>query len=171
MESPIIIESYQPEWAIQFQAEQRLLKGIVGKHAIAIEHIGSNSIKGLGAKPILDIMMGIHELSEVDEFIGKLKHIGYEYVFHKELLNRRFFRKGKWRAGTHHLHIYKYESVEWINNLLFRNFLRAHPGELKQYYQLKIELAQQYRIDRVSYTKAKESFIQSIISKAKEEIS
>ncbi|MEH6942258.1 GrpB family protein [Bacillus sp. JJ722] len=170
MESPVIIESYQPEWAIQFQAEQRLLKGIVGKHAIEIEHIGSTSIEGLGAKPTLDIMMGVHELSEVEESIEKLKHIGYEYVFHKEFPSRRFFRKGKWRAGTHHLHVYKYESEEWINNLLFRDFLRTHPVQLKQYYQLKIELAQKYRNDRVSYTKAKESFIQSIIKKAKEEI-
>jgi GrpB-like predicted nucleotidyltransferase (UPF0157 family) len=169
MEKTVVIEEYTPDWVLQFQEEQRLLKGIIGDKAIAIEHIGSTSVEGLGAKPILDIMIGVYHLQEVDEFIEPLERVGYEYVFHKEFPNRRFFRKGQWRAGTHHLHFYKYESEEWTNNILFRNFLRANPEERKKYQQLKKELAVKYHFDRVAYTKAKEPFIQNVIKMAKED--
>lgn len=94
MERPVVIEEYTPNWALQFKEEQRLIKGTMGDKAITIEHIGSTSVEGLGAKPILDIMIGVHNLKEVDEFIEPLKKIAYEYVFHKEFPNRRFFRKG-----------------------------------------------------------------------------
>ncbi|MGD6796266.1 GrpB family protein [Metabacillus indicus] len=169
MGKPVVIEEYTPDWVLQFQEEQRLLNGILGYKAIAIEHIGSTSVEGLGAKPILDIMVGVYHLKEVDEFIEPLEMVGYKYVFHKEFPNRRFFRKGQWRAGTHHLHFYKYESEEWSNNILFRNFLRTYPDQLKQYHQLKKELAEKYHFDRVAYTIAKEPFIQNVIKKAKEE--
>ncbi|MGG4264263.1 GrpB family protein [Peribacillus simplex] len=168
MENAVVIKEYTSDSVQQFQEEQRILKEIMGVKAIAIEHIGSTSIEGLGAKPILDIMVGINHLKEVDEFIESLEKIGYEFVFHKEFPNRRFFRKGQWRAGTHHLHIYKYESEEWRNNILFRNYLRTNPEQLIRYHQLKKELAEKYHKDRVTYTKAKEPFIQYIIKKAKE---
>lgn len=79
------------------------------------------------AKPILDIMVAVRDLEEVDEFIRPLERLGYEYVEHKEFPNRRFFRKGARRAGTHHLHVYKYNSGEWNNKILFRDYLRTHP--------------------------------------------
>ena len=169
MEKPVVIEEYTRDWVLQFQEEQRLIKGIMGEKAIAIEHIGSTSVEGLGAKPILDIMGGVSHLKEVDEFIEPLEKIGYKHVLHKEFPNRRFFRKGEWRAGTHHLHFYKYESEEWHNNILFRNFLRTHHDELKQYHQFKKELAEKYHFDRVAYTKSKEPFIKKVIKIAKEE--
>ncbi|PAQ15493.1 hypothetical protein CD798_06820 [Bacillaceae bacterium SAOS 7] len=170
MDQPVVIEEYTPDWALQFKGEQKLLKSIIGDKAIAIEHIGSTSVEGLGAKPILDIMIGVRDLKEVDEFIELLEEIGYEYVFHKEFPNRRFFRKGVWRAGTHHLHVYKYESEEWNNNILFRNYLRTEPEILHQYYKLKKELAEKYHSDKVAYTKAKAPFITNIIQKARSEI-
>ncbi|MGF9958653.1 GrpB family protein [Bacillus mycoides] len=170
MERPVVIEEYTPDWALQFKEEQRLLKGIMGDKAITIEHIGSTSVEGLGAKPILDIMIGVHNLKEVDEFIEPLKKIAYEYVFHKEFPNRRFFRKGLWRAGTHHLHVYELGSEEWNSNILFRDYLKNHPDTLQQYYQLKQKLAEKHHHDRVAYTNEKAPFITDIIQKAKNEI-
>lgn len=168
MEKSVVIEEYTSDWVLRFQEEKRILKGILCDKAIAIEHIGSTSVEGLGAKPIVDIMVGVSHLNEVDEFIEPLKKVGYEYVVHKEFPNRRFFRKGQWRAGTHHLHIYQYESEEWKNHILFRNYLRTHPDQLKKYQQLKKELAEKYHFDRAAYTKAKEPFILTVIKKAKE---
>ncbi|WP_260399063.1 GrpB family protein [Peribacillus simplex] len=91
-------------------------------------------------------MVGVNILEEVEKFIEPLKQIGYEFVAHKEFPERRFFRRGKWRAGTHHLHIYKFESRHWNNNILFRNYLRTHSDVLKQYHQLKKDLAVEYKI-------------------------
>ncbi|WP_061860146.1 GrpB family protein [Priestia megaterium] len=170
MDKQVVIEKYTSSWALSFKEEQKFLRGIMSNKAISIEHIGSTSVKGLGAKPILDIMVGVRNLEEVDDFIEPLSNIGYEHVFHREFPNRRFFRKGLWRAGTHHLHIYKYESEEWNNNILFRDYLRKYTDIRDQYNQLKLKLAQKYTFDRVAYTEAKAPFITDVIQKAKYEI-
>ncbi|MDF1964060.1 GrpB family protein [Priestia megaterium] len=170
MDKQVVIEKYTSNWALSFKEEQKFLSGIMSNKAISIEHIGSTSVKGLGAKPILDIMVGVRNLEEVDDFIEPLSNIGYEHVFHREFPNRRFFRKGLWRAGTHHLHIYKYESEEWNNNILFRDYLRKYTDIRDQYNQLKLKLAQKYTFDRVAYTEAKAPFITDVIQKAKYEI-
>ena len=169
MDKPVVIEEYTSKWTLQFTEEQKIIKDIVGDAALAIEHIGSTSVEGLSAKPILDIMVGVRDLNEIDMFIEPLKAIGYEHVLHEEFPNRRFFRKGLWRAGTHHLHIYQYGSEEWNHNLLFRDYIRNHPNVRQQYEQLKKELANTHRFDRVAYTNAKAPFIVDVIQKAKKE--
>lgn len=98
-----------------------------------------------------------------------LEEIGYEYV-PKKTPNWRFFRKGKWRAGTHHLHVYIYNSEEWRNNLLFRDFLINHEWAREEYRVLKEMLAVTYPFDRVSYTNAKAPFICNILELAKKDI-
>ncbi|MGE7766046.1 GrpB family protein [Peribacillus sp. NPDC096540] len=170
MEKPVTIENYNPNWVTEFEQEKVKIKEILKNYPICVEHIGSTSVKDLGAKPILDIMAGVQHLVEVEKFIEPLKTIGYEFVPHKEFPERRFFRKGQWRAGTHHLHIYKFESEEWANHILFRDYLSAHPDVCKQYQQLKQNLAQEYHVDRVGYTKAKAPFIRYVIEEAKKEI-
>ncbi|WP_284646239.1 GrpB family protein [Paenibacillus silviterrae] len=167
MEHPVVIEEYNEKWPFEYQQEERKIKDVLANKAIAIEHIGSTSVQGLGAKPIIDFMVGVRDLNEVEEFIEPLAKIGYEHVYHKEFPTRRFFRKGQWRAGTHHLHIYNYGSEEWKNNILFRDYLRTHPEVLKQYNQLKKELAEKYINDRAAYTNAKNPFISDVIQKAK----
>lgn len=169
MDKPVVIEEYTSKWILQFKEEQKIIKNVIGSTAIAIEHIGSTSVEGLSAKPILDIMVGVRDLNDIDAFIEPLKAIGYEHVFHQEFPNRRFFRKGLWRAGTHHLHIYQYGSEDWENNLSFRNYLRNHPDVRKQYEQLKRKLATKHHFDRVAYTNAKAPFIVDIIRKSKKE--
>ncbi|MFU8692695.1 GrpB family protein (plasmid) [Rossellomorea sp. FS2] len=170
MKNSVIIEGFNSEWALEYEKEAKKIKNILGVKIISIEHIGSTAVKGLGAKPIIDIMAGVKDLKDVDEFIEPLSQIGYEFVFHKEFPFRRFFRKGQWRAGTHHFHIYQYPSEYWTNNLLFRDYLRNYPKVLKQYYQLKKDLAEKYPMDRILYTSAKAPFIEEIINKAKNEL-
>lgn len=167
MEKPVYIEEYTLDWVKQFQEEREILKGIMGEKVIAIEHVGSTSVEGLGAKPILDIAIGVSDLAVVNEFIEPLEQIGYEFVYHKEFPERRFFRKGQWRAGTHHLHFYQFDGEHWNNQILFRNYLRNNPGVLKEYHKLKVDLAEKFRFDRVSYTVNKTPFIQKVLQKAK----
>ncbi|MFY0758818.1 GrpB family protein [Metabacillus dongyingensis] len=168
MDKQIVIEEYNPYWSTEFVIEKVKIKQALNNDLLPIEHIGSTSVKGLGAKPILDIMIGVKNLTEVDKFIKPLKQIEYEYVFHKEFPGRRFFRKGQWRAGTHHLHIYEYKSEFWINNILFRNYLIDYPDIKLQYNELKKDLSVRYKSDRVGYTNAKAPFITNVISLAKE---
>ncbi|MBO1580680.1 GrpB family protein [Bacillus sp. XF8] len=164
MDKEIIIEPYNSNWHTEFMKEKEKFITLLKKEILAIEHIGSTSIEGLGAKPLIDMMIGVENLNVVNQWIDPLQTIGYEYVFHKEFPNRRFFRKGKWRAGTHHLHVYMYESEEWNNNLLFREFLRKNEWARAEYRQVKQDLAAKYPFDRVAYTKGKSPYIEKIIS-------
>ncbi|MFV8830099.1 GrpB family protein [Alkalihalobacterium sp. APHAB7] len=169
MDKEITIEEYNPNWTKQFENEKVRLKEILSDKVISIEHIGSTSVEGLGAKPILDIAIGVNDLEVINKIILPLKQIGYGFVYHKEFPERRFFRKGEWRAGTHHLHFYHFEGEHCNNQILFRDYLRSNPDVSKEYHHLKVNLAEKFRFDRVLYTKNKASFIHSVLQKAKKE--
>ena len=99
MEKPVVIEEYNEEWSFKYQQEERKIKEVLGDKVIAIEYIGNTSVQGLGAKPIIDFMVGVNDIKEGEEFIEPLAKIGYEHVYHNEFPNRRFFRKGQWRIA------------------------------------------------------------------------
>ncbi|WP_285769064.1 GrpB family protein [Peribacillus sp. SI8-4] len=168
MEKKITIEDYNPDWVSEFEQEKTRIITVLHGHRLYIEHIGSTSVKGLAAKPVLDLMAGVQHLDEAEAFIQPLRSIGYEFVSHKEFPERRFFRKGQWRAGTHHLHIYEFGSEQWKNQLAFRDYVSAHPEVRKQYQQLKQDLAQVHSNDRARYTKGKAPFIQAVLKEANE---
>lgn len=171
MTKPIVnLSEYNPDWEKQFEYERNRIVGVLGDKVVAIEHIGSTSIMGLEAKPIIDIIVGVQDLDEVSNFVFLLCEIGYEYIHKPEFKDRRFFRKGRWRQGTSHLHICQFNSSEWIEKLLFRDYLRLHPHVAKEYSSLKKELADKYKFDRPTYTKRKEPFIKTIIESARKDL-
>ncbi|PDY46725.1 GrpB family protein [Bacillus pseudomycoides] len=170
MDNEIIIEPYNLNWHTEFVKEKEKFITLLKKDILVIEHIGSTSVEGLDAKPLIDMMIGVKDLKLVDHWIEPLQTIEYEYIFHENFPQRRFFRKGQWRAGTHHLHVYTYGGQEWEDNLLFRDFMRNHEWARVEYKQLKQELAMKYPFDRVAYTNAKEPFIRRIIVLAKENL-
>ncbi|MDQ0233324.1 GrpB family protein [Metabacillus malikii] len=171
MQKPTVhLHDYNPKWEVQYEYEKDRIVEVIGDKVIAIQHIGSTSIRGMQAKPIIDIMIGVHELAEVTHFIAPLSKIEYEYVPKPEFTERKFFRKGRWGKGTCHLHICKFNSNEWMEKLLFRDYLRTHSQVADEYATLKQELASNYQFDRATYTKKKEPFIQAIIKKAKLEL-
>ncbi|GAK08802.1 GrpB family protein [Geomicrobium sp. JCM 19038] len=161
----ITIEKNHKAWAHEYIVEKIKIEQNIKGHFKAIEHIGSTAIPGLGAKPIIDMMIGVDDLEEVHKMNEPLAAIGYTHVYHQEFPNRRFFRKGEWRKGTHHLHVYTYNGTEWVARQQFRDYLIAHKEERRAYETLKRSLAERYRNDVVSYTNAKEPFIQEIMAK------
>ncbi|CAN7525872.1 GrpB family protein [Paenibacillus sp. LjRoot153] len=165
----VVIESYNPNWLQKFENEKKKISQNLPINAVNIEHIGSTSIVGMPSKPIVDIAVSVNNLDEADLFIEPLRTLGYEYVPKLEFPNRRFFRKGESKKGTHHLHVYERTSVEWSNNLLFRNYLRSHPEKAAAYAELKKHLATLFAEDRTTYTQMKAPFIQSVIDLAKKE--
>jgi|SRR5690625_456915 len=168
MTKPIVnLNEYSAEWEKQFDYERKQIIDVIGDKIVGIEHIGSTSIKGLKAKPIIDIMVGIEDLSRTSTLVAPLSKIEFEYVPKPELTDRRFFRKGLWGRGTCHLHICEMHSKEWIEKLLFRDYLRKHSKVVEEYALLKSELATKYKYDRPAYTQQKEPFIKDIIEKAK----
>ncbi|MBM7583640.1 GrpB-like predicted nucleotidyltransferase (UPF0157 family) [Bacillus pakistanensis] len=162
----VIIEKYNHHWITQYENEKTNILNAIGDFIIDIQHIGSTAIPGLGAKPIIDMMAGVSHLNGFNKFIDPLHLLDYEYVPKQEVIDRKFFRKGRWRQGTVHLHICEYKSNEWKEKLLFRDFLRAHPNKRDEYFELKKKLASKFKFDRPAYTAAKTNFINDIIKLA-----
>ncbi|CAH1194819.1 hypothetical protein PAECIP111891_00522 [Paenibacillus allorhizoplanae] len=169
MVQEVVIVAYNSDWIQEFESEKKKISQMLPSNAIQIEHIGSTSIMGMPSKPILDIAISVKNLDETDLFVEPLRTLEYVYVPNLEFPNRRFFRKGERKKGTHHLHVYEQSSDEWRNNLLFRNYLRSHPEQAAAYAELKKHLASMYVEDRATYTQMKAPFIQSMIELAQKE--
>lgn len=169
MSSAIVLVDYDPQWPILYEGEKGQLLGVIGHAVVAIEHVGSTAVPGLGAKPTIDIMVAIRDLADAAECIEPLEKIGYEYLAEYEALipERRFFRKGSAKAPSYHLHMVELTSEFWETHLRFRDLLRTNPEVAEEYYQLKKELAVKYGSNRDAYTDAKTPFIQSVVANAR----
>jgi GrpB-like predicted nucleotidyltransferase (UPF0157 family) len=167
--APIVIVDYNPRWPIMYEEEKALILGAIGHIIADIEHIGSTSVPWLGAKPIIDIMIGLHRLDDAVECIPRLEGIGYTYVpeFEARVPERRFFRKGPDAARSHHIHMVERASAFWADHILFRNYMRTHEEDAMLYLLLKKELAARFGSNRQGYNDAKASFVEAILSKAR----
>ncbi|MCY0870279.1 MAG: GrpB family protein, partial [Firmicutes bacterium] len=157
---------YDASWVMAYDADCAVVCEALGAELGCIDHIGSTSIPGMCAKPIIDIAAVVPDFSLLSEAVnGRLARIGYEYVPHSEFLQRRFYRRGPWGAGSHHLHIYELGSEGWKQVIVFRDYLRAHPEAAGEYARLKLQLAQQCET-RAAYTSAKGPFVETILQRA-----
>ena len=160
----VCLSEYSLEWQTAFLRERALLIRVLGGKAAAIEHIGSTSVPGLKAKPILDIAVGLWAMEDAASLIRLLEGLGYVHQPKSGARGRIFFAKGPEDCRTHYLHCEAYDSAHWRSQLLFRDRLIQSP-ELRQAYQdLKELLAAQYPNDRQRYTQGKEAFIQNVLS-------
>lgn len=148
------VKSFSERWSLDFEEEATVLQAIFGEKMIEIHHIGSTSVHSLSAKPIIDIMPVVKDISQVDRYDGKMAGIGYEAKGENGIAGRRYFQKGG-DERTHHVHIYEDGSQEIYRHLAFRNFLRAHSEKAKAYGNLKEKLAQQFPYDIDSYINGK----------------
>jgi GrpB-like predicted nucleotidyltransferase (UPF0157 family) len=164
----ILIEEYNPNWKIDFEVEKKNLLEALSGIACRVEHIGSTSIEGLGAKPVIDILIGLTDFSFANDQINKLVKIGYQYIdkYEDVMPYRRFFIKEHGGCRTHHIHMVQINTEFWIRHLAFRDYLRANAEEKIKYYNLKKELAKKDWTDVNEYADAKSEFIKSIEKKA-----
>lgn len=155
---------YEPNWPLLFLAEKERILASLGNHILDVQHIGSTSIPGMPAKPILDIGVAVANFEEARCCIPLLKQFGYQYKGENGILRRHYFIKGEPR--THHLHMLEIESEEWKNHLLFRDYLRTNPASAQAYASLKQTLAMRFAADREAYQTGKDSFIQAVLHQA-----
>lgn len=168
MPGPIRIVDYDPCWPSLYEEEERRVLDAVGHKVIEIEHIGSTSVPGLGAKPIIDLMAGLQGPADAEECLPPLHDLGYTHVLPQPEEEDWYYCLGK---GPHsvgyHLHLVKAGSAFWGRHILFRDYLRAHPETAQQYHELKKRLAASYREQRLEYNLAKTAFIESVIAEAR----
>ena len=168
-QEPITLVSYEPEWVDTYEKERGEIRNAAGEHIEAIEHIGSTSIPGLAAKPVIDIMAGVETLGDADRCIEPLQTLGWIYApeFEESVPHRRYFRKTDSEDHTHHLHMVEITSDWWDRHILFRDYLREHSEVAHAYEDLKRELAERHRWDIDEYTGAKTDFIQDVEEQAR----
>lgn len=166
----INVVQYQSGWKEKFKQEKELLQKALGKYALQIEHIGSTSIVGIDAKPVIDIMVAIKSLQEAKEIIPMLVDIGYIYRPDDTIPERMFFAKEyKPEYRTHHLNLAERESKFWKNQIIFRNYLRKNHQVADEYVILKKRLAEEYEKTKTLDREGKTKFVTKVLDMAKKE--
>ena len=161
------LEPYDYNWLILFDKERELLSSQLKGLIINMEHVGSTSIEGLLAKPIIDIAIGVSSLDKVIKIREKVKGIGY-FEVPVSIDGKHVFAKSKENKITHFLHVMVYNQSLWRDQISFRDYLRSLPDAKMEYVKLKEELANKYPNDVVSYTNEKKKFVDNILKRAKE---
>lgn len=168
MTQHIIVTAYNPAWPKMFEDEAKKIRSILGKNCVVIYHIGSTSVSGLAAKPIIDIMPIVNDLNLVDCVSMDFESIGYEYMGEFGIAGRRYLRKGG-DERTHQIHIFAENNHKEIErHLAVRDYLRTHREKCDEYAELKMILAQKYPYDIDGYCDGKENFVKRLEKEALE---
>jgi len=164
MKKHIEVVPYSLRWPKMFTAEAQLIKQALGNNCLAIHHIGSTSVPGLSAKPIIDMLPVVRDIREVDKAIKAMESLEYEAKGEYGIAFRRYFQKGK-DVRTHNVHVYEEGDPEINRYLKFRDWMRSHPDDAKNYAKLKEELATQFPQDILHYCNGKDAFVARIDAK------
>jgi GrpB-like predicted nucleotidyltransferase (UPF0157 family) len=161
--APVHIEAYDPTWPARFESERLLLQDVLSEWLVGpIEHVGSTSVVGLAAKPVIDIIAAVESLHASESAKAALAAHAYRYSPYKtEVMH--WFCKPSPEKRTHHLHLIPFESDLWHERIAFREALRSQPALAQEYERLKLELATKHRYDREAYTDAKWPFIEQVL--------
>jgi GrpB-like predicted nucleotidyltransferase (UPF0157 family) len=163
---PTVIRTpYSPDWPTQFRAIREELLSVFTSMVVTIEHIGSTSVPGLAAKPVIDVLLGARSLADIESRIKPLSEIGYSYVpkYEREIPMRRYFVKAQATSLRIHLHAVELNSRLWQEHLAFRDTLRTDADLCAQYQSMKLRLAEEFADDKSAYTDAKGPFIQAVL--------
>lgn len=165
-QAPVFVIPYDESWPSRFDAERAVLHPVLAPWLVGeIEHIGSTAIRGLVAKPVIDIMAPVESLAASRAALPQLAELQYNYFpYRADVVHWLCKPSDSYR--THHLHLVPLNSVLWSERIAFRNYLRTHPAVATEYGELKKRLAERYRFDREAYTDAKEAFVMRVLTLA-----
>lgn len=161
---PIWIADADPEWAVLFQQWQARLSNDLGEAAVRIEHVGSTSVPGLPAKPIVDIQISVRDLEDESRYVPQLERSGNQLRSRDEL--HRYFRPFPDFPRDRHIHVCASGSTWEREHLLFRDYLRTHAPARDRYAAAKRAAAEVWADDGWAYTDAKSQVILSILREA-----
>lgn len=160
----VVVLPYDEKWKHDFLDIKNELSQALGELAISIEHVGSTSVEGLAAKPIIDIDVVVKK-ERINDAILALKSIGYIHEGNLGIPGREAFAyEGKEHLQQHHLYVCPEDSLELKRHLAFRDYLRTHPAAVEEYSKIKMEAAKLYPEDIDKYIEHKGSVIEKIYS-------
>ena len=158
----ITIHDYDATWPKKFRAHANIISNALDTAALQIEHIGSTSVPGLAAKPIIDILLVVENSANEASYVPALADAGYQLrVREPDFDEHRMMRTGEKDV---HIHVFSPGSDEIDRYLLFRDRLRKSPQDRSRYEALKRSLANRDWDDMNDYAKAKSQVVESIIA-------
>jgi GrpB-like predicted nucleotidyltransferase (UPF0157 family) len=164
-----IVVPYDPTWPEQFEAARAELLAAIGPMVVRLEHIGSTSVPGLAAKPVIDMMASVRDLQDGRAAQAALAELGYALIG-TGMPDRLFFQRcAGLGMATHHLHVVAEDSWATRNERLLRDYLCSHPEQARRYGGLKQQLARGLGHGE-AYTRAKTELIQELVDAARAEL-
>jgi GrpB-like predicted nucleotidyltransferase (UPF0157 family) len=164
--SPVVVAGYDEKWPALFEQLAQPVRAALAELGAQVEHVGSTSVPGLAAKPIIDIDVVVRSADDVPSAIERLRQLGYVYQGDKGIRGREAFM---WPRGArpHHLYVVVDGNAPHADHVDFRDYLRESPTAAKEYAFLKTSLADQHRDDSLAYTEAKTEFITGVLRAAR----
>ena len=162
MPSLYTFASYSPDWPAEFEREAQRLKALLGDVLVTIHHIGSTSVPGLAAKPIIDLLPLVRDIFELESCTPVLQAAGYHAWGEYGLPGRRYFTKDHGAYRTHNVHIYQVDDPDVDRHLAFCAYLRFHPQARQEYEDLKRRVFQLHPADIGAYNGGKNEWIKRI---------
>lgn len=164
------VVDWDPSWPRTFLAERERLREQfsrtgVATEVVAIEHIGSTSVPGLAAKPVIDILIGLRRWPASDALVAAVVGAGYRHTGESGVAGRHFFKDAPSSAAprTRQIHAVRHDGSLWRQHLRFRDHLRANATDRDAYAQLKRRLAREHRHDVHAYIDGKHDFIREVL--------
>lgn len=169
MQRDMAVLPYEEKWITAYRDEKNMLEEVLGNLALDIQHFGSTAVKGMCAKPVIDIMVVVKHIQDIDVYNQVMAEKGFIAQGEKGIPGRRYFVRYQADGINHaaHVHIYERDNPRVADELLFRDFLRIDSQSFQAYAAVKLEAAHKYRFSPARYVDAKAQCIKNIMEKAR----
>jgi GrpB-like predicted nucleotidyltransferase (UPF0157 family) len=164
----IAVLPYSDAWPVLFEQEAVRLRVVLKPWLVGgVHHIGSTAVPGLAAKPILDMLAGVDDLTQARDAVPVLANLDYQHADHRPHEALWFYKQNgdDYGTRTHQLHLTRKDSALWRERLMFRDALRAEPVLAGEYQALKRRLASQSEV-LTDYTGGKREFVAAVLERA-----
>lgn len=164
LDGVIELKTYDPRWPVQYRVEAERVAAVLGAQALRVEHVGSTSVPGLAAKPIIDMLLVVADSSVEADYVPPMEDAGYTLrIREPEWYEHRLF---KGPDANINLHVFSAGCPEIARMIDFRDHLRADAEDRELYQRTKRELAvRQWRYVQ-EYADAKTEVIEAIVARA-----
>jgi putative glutamine amidotransferase len=156
------IRPYDPGWPSRFETESARIAAALGDQVVRVDHVGSTSVPGLGAKPVVDIQVSVRSMVPRAAYVEPLVRLGYRWGLDPWTDEHEFFSRDEDAQRAFHIHVCGQGSGWERRHLAFRDWLRDHPEDAATYERLKRDLAEQHPRDTYTYSDEKTAFIREI---------
>ncbi|MDB5540593.1 MAG: putative nucleotidyltransferase, GrpB family [Devosia sp.] len=165
---PVELKPHDPQWAAAADREAGRLRLMLGDKLVTVHHIGSTSIPGLIAKPILDLLPVVRSIGALDDARARIEGLGYQWWGEFGLPGRRYCTLVDKVSGKRlvQLHCYEDGSPEVTRHLAFRDYLRAHPELAAEYEAVKRRCAEAHPDSSHAYAECKGDWVKRVETEA-----